>query len=330
MRYSLKWCAVCLVLLMTAVGCSSAADDSAAAEGNGEAEAPAERAEDEGEGAAADEAGAVAEADSAGAQADSQPAAAEDAVPEAPADPNAGLVPGLEYPAVPTSAVAGQAVFAPRAATLASRAEDPTARLDWYSMTVVTPGPVESVLQPEYGDPYSCPNSLIVAVPPNQTAEAGATVVTNRISGLGMGRLQSMGDNGAASIVLFNGSNHISMNRPAGRWWVPASDGAPGTTMFCNTGRREGKVTFIHSTGRQHIVADGFGETSVVPVADCATVPLSAPVEVGAEIRGFALGGMKDLTVTAIDAETGVITASFDWGDETREATFVPGEYTLR
>ena len=314
MRNVVQRCAVVLVLLTVAWGCRSESDDPPAVEGAHEAT---------GEGGAEAEAGEGEEAEAA-AEAEAP------AEPEAPADPNAGRVPGLEYPAVPTRAIAGQAVFAPQASTLTSRAADETARLDWYAATMVTPGAVESELQPQYGSAFTCPNSLIVPVPADQTAVPGAAVVSNSVSGLVMGRVQSAGDNGAATIVQFNGTRHQPEVRPAGKWWVPASDGAPGTAVFCTSGRREGKYTLIHSTGQQHLVADNFGAASVVPVADCATIPLSAPVEAGTEIRGYALGGLKDLTVTEIASDTGVITASFDFVGETREATFVPGEYTLR
>ncbi len=253
------------------------------------------------------------------------------ATPEPETGPrSADPVPGVEFPPVPTTATVGQAVLAPDAATLATRLADPTAPIEFHAATLVSVGSVESELSMPFVDNFLCPNALIVPAGDTTGAAVGTTAVF--LTGLRFepGLIVALRDDGAAEIVERPNEDTRPATSPPGQWWPLESERTPGAKVLCaSEDRREDQYTLVHSTDGLMLVADSSRAPTVFSAAQCATLPLNAAVSIGTRIRGMAMGRLRELTVTGIDGNTGVVTATFDFHGEVRETSFIAGTYQV-
>ncbi len=108
--------------------------------------------------------------------------------------------------------------------------------------------------------------------------------------------------------------------------------GTPGTLVHCTEGSREKSRTVIHAQGEQILAAEMSGTISVYAASDCRAVPLSvATPSAGDTVHAYNwLGSVADVTISAVDQETDVLTATFDFVGEEKEVRLIQGEYEPR
>lgn len=266
----------------------------------------------------------------------------EAAAPEAPpAEP--GTIPGIDFPAVPTTAVAEQAVFVPvpgALTSLAGNTENPVSGIGWQAAVMVTPGEVESQVRRGFGDPYTCPNSLIIPIEPNPEARAGTLIVSGSPGRFTVERVLSVADNGNATVSSIWGGSPRAATRNAGRWWVPTAAGAPATYLHCVKPIVDGlpadqeetdRYIMLRASGEQNLVmtASASSAITVLPAATCTPIPFDTGARVGSTILATHRGHVREMTVRSIDRATGVFTAHYDFLGTDTEATFLPGGFMV-
>ncbi len=263
----------------------------------------------------------------------------------APTPPSAepGTIPGIDFPAVSTTAVADQAVYVPvpvALASLAGNTEDEVSGLGWSAAVMVTPGEVESQVRRGFGDPYTCPNSLIIPIEPNPEARAGTMVVAGGPGRFTVVRVLSVAENGNATVSSVWGGSPRATTRNAGQWWVPTAAGAPGTYLHCVKPIVDGlpgdqqetdRYIMLRASGEQNLVMTASARTAitVLPAATCTPLPLDPRVRVGSTILATNRGHVREMTVRSIDRATGVVTAHYDFLGTDTDVSVLPGGFMV-
>ena len=237
----------------------------------------------------------------------------------------------IEFPDVPLDAEAGARAFAPREQDLIDYAADPTstsARLAMYAHTIESVGPTHSMIRGEYTEPFSCPNALIIPVPPNQQASVGSVIVGSSVSRASTVYVTG-GTPDAPVGTTFNGNDYGNARIAAGTWIAATEPGQPGTNLHCTIGPLTRQYTSVRSSGDQRLVFSFFNEPHVVPAADCTPLPLSGLPAVGDTIRALHNGSVRDLVVTEVHPEEGQVSIEAEVFGEMRVKRYQIGDFII-
>lgn len=224
----------------------------------------------------------------------------------------------LEFPVMGTTAKPGEYVLAANqdAANITS---DQT--VIFYTYTMVTPGEVESTIK----DPFkerAVPNSLIIPIPPEQTAEVGDVVLTWWQSGSGMKRAYVVdAKNPKEPVVKYI---DIDYDNPAkNKDGVPigqmdeqlkpdsfvklTEDFASGTAIAIKDEEwnRYTHYQVINVVGEKVIVIGFAGRMAILDKAECLPVPIMPKVKAGEKVYAKSMSSFSEVTVKKVDKEMG-------------------------
>lgn len=259
------------------------------------------------------------------------PAPAPEPVTEAP-DPatnagTAGTLP-VDYPVLSTTAKAGEMVLAPSREFFDKAVAEgmDKATFTWYMATMVEPGPAESRVKGLAGTEYVIPNSLIIALPPAQTAAPGDVVLGHWESGSGMRRaIVVEGGTPEAPKVRYLDGEFKTEDAPD-TWQAnrfrKVEPGAPGVTVACKTGGDKVDHGILVSATPQKLLSLGFaGALHVFDTASCMPLAPMTAVKAGDKVQIPYLGEYREATVSRVDGSTGRVFAKFEFsGAEKEEA----------
>lgn len=231
----------------------------------------------------------------------------------------------LSFPAGATPAQPGDYVLAPNQDAATITAKD---TVIFYTYEMVTPGETESLIK----DPFkerTLPNSLIMPIPPEQTAAVGAVVLTWWQSGSGMQRGYVVNaDNPQEPVVKYLDLDYDNpaTNKdgvPIGQMDEPlkpdsfvkiAGDFAPGTAIAVKD-KQSNRYTHyqaINVIGNQ-VIALGFaGKMAIFDKAQCLPVPVVPKVK--ADEKAFVkwMSSFSEVTIKQVDTEIGRVLTEDD------------------
>lgn len=242
--------------------------------------------------------------------------------------PTPGEIP-FDYPTVPTTAKKDEYVLVPSADTLAAAVKDggENSSFIFYSATMVEPGEVESVVKDFMGE-YTMPNSLIVPVPSGESVETGDVVLTWWQSGSGL--IKGIVEQGGTAPTVRYLDTFLTESEvlTTDSFHKLSETLEPGISVAVNEGGEYSHAVVINVAGDKVLVMGWAGMMEVVKKSDVKIIPPTIEVAVGDVIMAPVIGTYQEVTVTAVDAGIGQVTASYEWAGEQSEDIFVMNEIT--
>ncbi|HEY0323062.1 MAG TPA: hypothetical protein VGC66_19050 [Pyrinomonadaceae bacterium] len=245
-------------------------------------------------------------------------------------DPNLqATFPFKDFPAVETSAKAGEVVLVPSYLWLQQanvNGVDKTTMI-WYSQTMVAPDKEMSEVQ-FMSEKRRVPNAYIVPIPAGQTAKNGDIVLTWWQSGSGMNRaivvdaanpaepvvryLDIDYDNPAKSRDGKTGIGQMEEKLKPNTFVKINSPLEPGTTVAIQDGARMKKGQVIRVAGDKVFVREFAGSIGVYDKSRCTPVPIKPAVKEGDTVKAIWSGSFQNGTVTKVDSKIGRVFIKFD------------------
>ncbi|HPW56687.1 MAG: hypothetical protein KA072_09305 [Thermoanaerobaculaceae bacterium] len=231
------------------------------------------------------------------------------------AAPKPGEIP-LPYPAVATSAVAGQYVTAPSPEFLANAFEKGAASQTFifYGAWMVAPGSAESKLKTLVNKEITIPNSLIVPIRSGGSAAVGDIVLTTWRSGSGMQRAIVV-PGGVATEPRVRYLD-IAFDNPTG--WGTREDTLlpntfhrmsgtlePGAIVAQRSGAAFKRAQVVHVQGEQVLLVGFAGRLAVAARGDCVVLPLRPAVKAGDQVWAPSIGSFARATVERVEPAIG-------------------------
>jgi hypothetical protein len=200
--------------------------------------------------------------------------------------------------------------------------EDPTNQTYiFYAYKMSELGEVESTVEFTFDGEQKMPNSIIIPIPQNQTAQKGDIVLTWWQTGSGMQRALIVDDsNPAQPKVLYldldydNPATDSESGKPIGQTvydleansFVKLNDGWQQGNMIAAKDGDDWVSTQIVKISGNKVLTIGFaGRMKVYAKADCKTIPLNPGVKVGDVVQAEFAGKFGEYTVTKVDASIG-------------------------
>ena len=248
----------------------------------------------------------------------------EDAEEEVTHEP--GEIP-FDFPIVGTTAVAGQSVLAPDPETLEDAWEDSgMAVFIFYSAEMVEPGDAESKIVDYFGEEFMVPNSLIVPLGEDDSAEVGDVVSTWWQSGSGMMKAIVTAGGSEPTVRYLDDWAEDEDTLEAGSFNLLGDTLEPGVSVAADMdGYYDHAVVISVAEGK--VLLSGFaGSILVVDESDVVVMPATVDVAVGDTVWAPVIGTYDTVTVTEVMADIGQIKGSYEWAGESAEEVFVFGE----
>lgn len=248
--------------------------------------------------------------------------------PPAAATVEAGKISTLDYPAVATTAVAGQFVLTPSREFLDKANTDGAdkATFIYYGANMVTPGPVESTVKSLAGTEFSIPNSLIVAIPAGYQAKVGDVVLTQWESGSGLERAIVTGGTPTAPVVRYL---DMDWDNPSGigqkddtlkpDHFTPVVRGAVGSTVACKKDGSFAHGVLVGLEGGKALHLGFAGRLTAYNTSDCVALDPKPTVAAGAAVQIPYIGSYTPGTVSKVDATNGRVWTKITFGGQAKE-----------
>jgi hypothetical protein len=235
----------------------------------------------------------------------------------------------FEFPAVDTSAKAGEKVLVPSYNWLVDAVQkDPEkVTMIWYTQEMSEPGAEKSKVK-FMSETKDVPNAYIVPLGKGGTAKKGDILLTWWQSGSGLQRAIVTDDSTPAEpIVRYldldydnpaksrDGKTTIGQMEEKLKpdsFAVIKSEMEPGTIVACGSDLSHGQV--IRVEGDKVFMKKFAGKIGVMPKADCKAVPLKPNVKAGDKVKAEWVGKFKDGTVSKVDDGIGRVWVKFDQG----------------
>lgn len=247
----------------------------------------------------------------------------------------------LPYPAVPTTARAGDFVLAPSREFLDAALEKGFARANfvYYGATMVSPGPGESTVRNLAGKTFTLPNSLIIPIQKGGTAKPGDIVLGHWQSGSGMQRaIVVPGGTPSAPKVRYL---DIAYDNPSGAGkkedqlkadtFHPLQDGwMAGNVIAIRAGAAAKRGIAVHFTETKVLVLGFAGFLSVADRKDCLPVPLRPAVVPRAEVFVPVMNTFTRAVVTRVDPAIGRVFVTYSFAGKPKEAALGFGDVALK
>lgn len=247
--------------------------------------------------------------------------------------------PFKDFPAVGTTAKAGEAVLVPSYLWLQQanvNGAEQTSMI-WYQATMGAPGGEMSEVQ-YAAEKRKVPNAYIIPIPARQTARTGDILLTWWQSGSGMQRAIVVDDaDPAAPVVRYL---DLEYDNPA-----KAKDGktsigqmeeklapdtfvkinaplAPGTSVAIEDNGKQKFAQVIRSEGDRIFVREFAGRTSVREKSRCTPVPVESAAATGDAVKALWSGSFETGRVTRVDPRIGRVFVRFDIDGKERAVAF--------
>ena len=255
-------------------------------------------------------------------------------------DPNLqATFPFTDFPAVETTAKAGEVVLVPSYNWLQEanvKGADKVTMI-WYQQTMGAPGAEMSDVK-FMSDTRKVPNAYIVAIPPGGTAKKGDIVLTWWQSGSGLKRAIVVDDATPAEPVVRY--LDIEYDNPAksrdGSTTIGQMDEKlkpntfvkinaafePGTIVAVQDGAEQKSAQVIRVAGEKVFVSGFAGKIAVVEKSRCTPFPLVSSAKVGDKVKAVWVGTLKDGTVTKVEPAIGRVFVKFDVDGKEKAVSF--------
>lgn len=255
-------------------------------------------------------------------------------------DPNLqATFPFKDFPAVDTSAKAGEVVLVPsynwlQEATV--KGADKVTMI-WYSQKMSAPDKEMSEVE-FMSDKKKVPNAYIVPIPAGQKAKNGDIVLTWWQSGSGMNRAIVVDDaNPAEPVVRYL---DIDYDNPAkssdGKTTIGQMDeklkpntfvkiNAPfdvGSMVAVQDGADQKSAQVIRVAGDKVFVNGFAGKIDVVDKSRCTPFPLISKAKEGEKVKAVWVNSLKEGTVTKVDPKIGRVFIKFDVDGKEKAVSF--------
>lgn len=255
-------------------------------------------------------------------------------------DPNLqATFPFTDFPAVETTAKAGEVVLVPSYLWLQQanvNGVDKTTMI-WYSQTLATPDKEMSEVK-FMSDTKKVPNAYIVAIPPGGKAKNGDILLTWWQSGSGMQRAIVTDDaNPAEPTVRYldldydnpakakDGKTGIGQMEEQLKPNTFVKINAPfdvGTMVAVQDGAEQKPAQVIRVAGDKVFVNGFAGRIAVVEKSRCTPFPLVSTAKVGDKVKAVWVNSLKDGTVTKVDPKIGRVFIKFDVDGKEKAVAF--------
>ena len=241
-----------------------------------------------------------------------------------------GTVPKLDYPAVATSAKAGEWVLTVNKLQWARFIAKPDKEgVIFYNHELVAPGATTSRFK-DLGGESSAPNSFIIAIPKGGKAKLGDVVLTWWQSGSGMERAIVVGaQDPTQPVVRYLDISYDNPAKGGPKRDTPIGQmdeqlkpdtftviGKPfdvGTTVACKDDA-DHKLAHVVSVAGDRLLLQAFAGAIVARAkADCAALPVHpTTLKVKDKVIGDFSGTMHAATITKIEPKIGRVWVTFD------------------
>jgi hypothetical protein len=246
----------------------------------------------------------------------------------------AGKIP-FDYPAVGTSARAGDYVLAPSSSWIAEAFEKGGDKQTfiYYGGWMRRPGEHASEVESLTRQRALVPNAFIVPIRPAESAATGDVLLTSWASGSGMQRAYAVGGDPKSPRVRYldidwdNPSGFGSKEDvlPANTFHRLHEPGQVGTTVACKEGARRTRWVLVNKAAGKLLALGFAGRMRVFAQSDCASVPLRLDVKPGDDVQVPIVGAFTDARVTRIEPRVGRLWAKYDFGGQDKEEAFAFG-----
>lgn len=246
----------------------------------------------------------------------------------APDTSEAVKFPFADFPAVETTAKAGEYVIVPSYNWIKDAAEkgaDSTSFI-FYVQKMAQPDKENSEIQFQ-SQRKKVPNAYIVAIPPGQKAKNGDIILTWWQTGSGMQRAIVIDDKEPATPIVryldIDYDNPAKSNDKVttiGKMdekivpdsFVKLKDWDTGTVVAVQDGANMKKGWIIRVADDKVLVLEGIGKLKVYPKSACKPVPVTPNVKEGDRVSVPFVGTFKDATVSKIDEKIGRVFVKLD------------------
>ncbi len=224
------------------------------------------------------------------------------------------MLPGLDFPVVRTTAAAGDFVLAPSRDFFDRAVTDgfDKATFIYYGATMVEPGAAESKLKSLAGTEFTVPNSLIIAVPPDQEAKAGELLLGHWEGGSGLQRAIVDGGTATAPVVR---NLDLTLDNPAGvgekddAWkedrFRVLEPGQVGVSVACKSGEKLEHGVLVALTPKKLLSLGFGGRLSAWTVDQCMPLAPTGTYAKGDLVQVPFVGTFTEGEVTKVDAKIG-------------------------
>jgi len=250
--------------------------------------------------------------------------------------PKPGQIP-FDYPAVATTAKAGDYVIAPSKTWIDEAFVKGGSKQTfiYYGAWMVTPGPLESKIKTLPGKEVTIPNGMMVPIRSGETAKPGDVVLTTWQSGSGMQRaIVVPGGTPATPKVMYL---DLDYDNPAGvgkkvdqlkpNTFQKQKDGLEvGNVVAVKAGSRMNRARVVGVAGDKVLVIGFAGRVSVQAKANVIPIPIKPHVKVGDEVWVPQIGSFGKAKVEKIDAAIGRVFVGYKWGGQEKKAAIAFGD----
>jgi hypothetical protein len=253
-----------------------------------------------------------------------------------------GMIP-LDFPAVATTAQPGQWVLCPPQKFVENLREAGPVKtgLIYYAATMKEPGALESIVVDLGKKEMVIPNSLILPIPPGQTAVPGDIILTWWHSGSGMQRaIVVEGGTEAEPMVRYL---DITYDNPSG--WGQKTDRCRPNTFFKlekpfqlgstvavkdpRFPQQANRAQIVGETDDRYLVLGFAGRISVAPKAGCVALPIQPELTPGdTALSTTAFARLEKVTVLRVEPEVGRVFIRYTSAGKERELAVPYGNIT--
>ncbi len=261
------------------------------------------------------------------------PSTTESAAP--PAERKPGELP-FEYGTSKTDAKAGDFVLAPAKSVIERSFKAKVPSYIYYGATMVEPGEVQSKIQTLTKKEYMVPNTLIVPVGGDYSANVGDTLLTRWEGGSGMQRAYVVDVDAKEKVPVVRFLD-IHLNSPSkwgtrdaklkpGRFRPLSKEGQVGTSVAYQERGQWRHGVIMHKLDGKMLVRSWAGRMSVVKEGDGKLLPIKPEAKAGQKVWVPAFGTFKEATVSKMDSKIGRVFAKYRMAGKEKEEGFAFGD----
>lgn len=233
----------------------------------------------------------------------------------------------LDFPAVSTTAKAGDYVLAPSLSFLEDALSGEGSTFVFYSRKCVEVGEKTSLLE-EIGKQVEIPNSLIVPIPAGETVSNGDIVLTWWQSGSGMTRaIITDATNAESPKAIYLDIDDIEEEQLQSNTFTKiTSELQAGTSIAYKDGNQYNHYQVIRIEGSKVLAMGWAGKLSVLDKSGCIAIPVNPELEKGEKVQVPNIGSYTNGTVKKYDKKTGRAIVEIEFAGQKDEISVPTGD----